>query len=85
MNQIIIILLCLAGVYMLGKVISIPAKAIKQVVINVVLGTLMLYLINYVGMYFNYSIPFSNQNAIIIGLLGVPGVIAIVVMKYLGI
>ncbi len=85
MNQIAIILLCAAGVFLLAKVISIPAKIIKQVIINIILGTLMLYLVNYIGSYFNYSIGFSNQNAIIIGLLGVPGVIAIVVMKYLGI
>lgn len=85
MKYLVIIAICAVVVFILAKVIAAPAKVIKQVIINIVLGTFMLYLINYVGSYFNYSLGFNTVNAVIIGLLGVPGVIALVVLKYLGI
>ncbi|MEG0072912.1 MAG: pro-sigmaK processing inhibitor BofA family protein [Clostridia bacterium] len=76
---------CALFIFLMGKIFSFPAKVIYKIIINIILGTLMLFLVNYIGGYFNYKIAFNTVNSIIIGLLGVPGVIAIMVLKYLNI
>ena len=80
-----IIFACAAVLFVLGEIFKMPRKFISRVVINVFLGMMLLFLVNYIGGYFDYHIALNKVNAFIIGLLGVPGVFAIMVLKYLNI
>lgn len=66
----------------LGKVLLVPMKIFIKLVFNTVIGGAMLIVINFIGSYFNFNISVNFISAIIVGILGVPGIIFLVVMKY---
>ncbi len=58
-------------------------KILKKVLLNTVLGAVLLAIINFVGIYFNFSIALNIYSALIIGILGVPGLILLIFLKYM--
>ena len=48
---------------------------------NAIIGGVFLFLFNIVGSIFNLSLEINPLNAIIVGFLGVPGVILLLVLK----
>lgn len=52
-NTIIIFLSCIAGIIIFGKVLILPLKKILRLVMNSILGGALIFLINYIGIYFN--------------------------------
>lgn len=76
--------LMLAGVvvalYVLIKILAAPIKLIFKLLINTVLGFLLLFLANFVGGFFDFSIPVNLLTCLISGVFGVPGVIFLAVV-----
>ena len=54
-------------------------------VINIVVGGLLLLLVNYIGGNFGFVIPLNWITALIVGILGIPGLITLVVLKLLNV
>lgn len=52
-NTIIIFLSCIMGIIIFGKLLIFPLKKIIKLVINSLMGGFLIFLINYVGVYFN--------------------------------
>lgn len=52
-NTIIIFLSCIMGIMIFGKLLILPLKKIIKLVINSLMGGILIFLINYVGVYFN--------------------------------
>lgn len=52
-NTIIIFLSCIVGIIIFGKVLILPLKKILKLVMNSMLGGILIFLINYIGIYFN--------------------------------
>ncbi len=77
-------ILLLAGVivalYVLIKILAAPIKLIFKLLINAVLGFLLLFLANFVGGFFNFSIPVNLVTCLISGVFGIPGVIFLVIV-----
>lgn len=59
----------------------IPIKIIIKLIINALVGGLLLFFFNLVGGIFGLSIMINPLNAIIAGVLGVPGVILILILQ----
>jgi len=51
--------------------------------VNSVLGGILLYMINIVGTSFNFHIGINIGTAIIVGILGIPGAILLIVLQLL--
>ena len=51
--------------------------------VNALLGAMILFLFNFVGGFFSLSIPINALNALITGVLGVPGVILLLVLQWI--
>ena len=64
------------------KVLAAPIKGILKLLFHVVLGFLMLFAVNLVGGFLDFSVPFSLLTILIAGIGGVPGVV-LVVLYYL--
>lgn len=79
LNQEIIIY-GLVGVVILYALIKLLKWPIK-LLINGVLGVVMLYLINLVGAPYGLFIGINIFTALIAGILGVPGVIALILFQ----
>lgn len=58
----------------IGKLFLFPIKIIIKLVINAIIGGITLFLVNYIGGFWGLHIAFNIVNAIIVGVLGVPGV-----------
>lgn len=80
------ILFYLAGlilIFVFGRFLLIPLKWLVRLLMNGIIGGIFLFLFNIVGGYFNLAISINPVNAIIVGFLGVPGVILLLVLNFL--
>jgi SigmaK-factor processing regulatory protein BofA. len=58
-------------------------KIVKRLLINILLGVILLIIINFIGIYFNFSIALNVYSALIVGILGVPGLVLLVFLKFM--
>ncbi len=58
-------------------------KILKKALLNTILGAVLLAIINFVGLYFDFYIALNIYSALIIGILGVPGLILLIILKYM--
>jgi inhibitor of the pro-sigma K processing machinery len=58
-------------------------KILKKLLINTILGAVLLAIINFVGIYFNFFIALNIYSALIIGILGVPGLVLLIFLKFM--
>lgn len=75
-------LIALAIILVAKFVFKISAKTITTLIINALVGLLVIWLINFVGL---VSIPLNLITCLIVGIFGLPGVIVLVVLCLLGI
>ena len=67
----------------LAKFLTFPLKVVKELVVNAILGGLALLLINFIGGFLGINIVITPLNAILVGFLGVPGVVILLVIQML--
>lgn len=70
-------------IYIVGRVMMFPFKLVMKFVINAVVGGVVLWVVNYLGSYFNFHIPINPVTALIVGFLGIPGIIVLIVIQQL--
>ncbi|MCF6095244.1 pro-sigmaK processing inhibitor BofA family protein [Microaerobacter geothermalis] len=58
-----------------------PLKILGYGVIQLMVGAIMLFFVNLFGQLFNFSIPINPITALITGLLGIPGLATLVLIK----
>lgn len=80
-NTVITFLACIIFLFIFGRIFIWPLKSILKLVFNSVLGGVLIYIINLVGMNFGFHIGLNLLTAVIVGLLGVPGAALLVVLK----
>ena len=80
-NAIITFFICLISILVLGRIFIIPFKKISKLLINSVLGGLLIYVINLVGLSFDFHIGLNIFTAIFVGILGVPGAILLIILR----
>jgi inhibitor of the pro-sigma K processing machinery len=80
-KSILIFIACIAIIMIFGKYFLFPIKKIIKLVFNSLLGALLIFIINLIGTSFNFHIGLSIVNAIIVGLLGIPGAILLILLK----
>ncbi|MBP8599310.1 MAG: pro-sigmaK processing inhibitor BofA family protein [Selenomonas sp.] len=67
-----LIVLCL-----IGKIVSLPMKILWKMITNSVVGAVLLWVVNLFGA----GVQITLIKALIAGVLGVPGVIIVLLMK----
>ena len=58
-----------------------PVKKIFKLVINTGLGALAIFIINTIGTSFGFHIGLNIINALIVGILGIPGAVLLILLK----
>ena len=66
-------------------VLKINFKRLIELIINIVLGIVILWLLNKFGGSLGIAIPINIITALVVGILGVPGVIILVLLNLIGI
>ena len=79
--NVFIILGCIVAFWIIGKVFSIPLKAIGKLILNSVLGGILIFIINLIGQLFNFHIGLNVVTSLLVGILGIPGAILLIILK----
>ena len=82
-NNIITYLACICFIFIFGRIFIVPIKKILKLVLNSVLGGLTIYIINLIGAGFNFHIGLNVFTSILVGLLGLPGAVCLIIVKLL--
>lgn len=82
-NNVITYIACIFFLFIFGKIFIIPIKTIMKLAINSILGGITIFIINLIGAFFNFHIGLNFITSIFVGLLGMPGVIVIIIIKLL--
>ncbi len=67
--------------FILGRIFIVPLKAVLKLVINALLGAVAILLINWVGGLIGFHIALNIYTAFIVGTLGIPGFVLLVILK----
>ena len=70
----------IVAIFALGKLFLWPIKVVVRLMLNSIIGFLFLLLINVIGGSFGVIIPLNVLNACIVGILGLPGVIMLLIL-----
>ncbi|MEW6107410.1 MAG: pro-sigmaK processing inhibitor BofA family protein [Bacillota bacterium] len=68
--------------YVVAYILYVPLKIIVRLTYNVIIGGVVLWLVNLVGGFFGLSVAINPVTALIAGLLGIPGLVLIIALKY---
>ena len=81
-NKVILsFIACILVLIVFGKSFLMPIKKTIKLVVNSAVGALIIFIINLVGTSFDFHIGLNIINSIIVGILGVPGAILLVIIK----
>ncbi len=81
--NIISYLACICFIFIFGKIFIIPIKKIIKIILNSILGGIVIFIINIIGVNFGFHIGLNIFTSILVGLLGLPGVVCLIVVKLL--
>lgn len=81
--NIITYLACICFLFIFGRIFIVPIKKVLKLVINSILGGLVIFLINLIGNSFGFHIGLNFFTSILIGILGIPGAVFLVILKLL--
>ena len=81
--NIITYLACICFIFIFGRIFIVPLKKILKLVLNSILGGVVIFIINLIGANFGFHIGLNFFTSILIGLLGLPGVVCLIVVKLL--
>lgn len=82
-QNIITFLACICFLFLIGRIFALPIKKILKLVINSILGGILIYIINIIGANFGFHIGLNLFTSITIGILGIPGVVVLILIKLL--
>lgn len=69
--------------YGLAKVLLVPVRLLGRLIGNAILGGLMIGVVDLAGMFLGLFIPINPLSALVVGFLGIPGVILLIILHYL--
>ena len=82
-NNIITYLACICFIFIFGRIFIVPIKKILKLVLNSVLGGLTIFSINLIGANFGFHIGLNIITSVVVGLLGLPGAVCLIIVKLL--
>jgi len=74
---------CIVFLLLFGRIFIVPIKKVFKVILNSVLGGITIFLINLIGSAFGFHIGLNVFTSLLIGLLGLPGAVCLVIIKLL--
>lgn len=71
----------LVVLFVVLKILALPLKIIIKLLINGLIGGGIIFLINLIGANFGFILPLEWWSAILVGILGIPGAIILVLIQ----
>ncbi len=76
------VVICILLVVLLFKILKTPLKWALKLLLNAVGGFISLVILNFFGAIFGLSLTINLVNCLVAGILGLPGVVLLVLLKY---
>ena len=70
----------IVAIYVLFRILAAPIKWVFKLLLNTLSGFLLLFLVNLISGFFDFSIPVTFVTCLVSGVFGIPGVIFLVVV-----
>lgn len=67
--------------YVVGYLLLFPLKILLKLLLNGIIGGVALVLINLLGNSLNFAIPVNPITALIVGILGLPGIVMLLLFQ----
>lgn len=83
MGNTIIFIACICFLFIIGKIFIVPIKWIIKLIFNSILGGLLIFAINLICGVWGFHIGLNFITAIMVGLLGIPGAICLIIITLL--
>lgn len=80
-NSIIVYVACIIFLFLIGRFFIIPLKSIAKIIGNSIIGGILIFIVNAIGNLLNFHIGLNIGTAIVTGILGIPGVILLIILK----
>ena len=82
-TNLITYLACICFLFIFGRVFIVPIKKVLKLVVNSILGGITIFLINLIGGMFGFHIGLNVFTSILVGVLGLPGVVCLIIIRLL--
>ena len=82
-SSIIAFVACSFFLFIIGRIFIVPLRTILKFILNSILGGAIIFIINIIGDLFNFHIGLNIITSVIVGLLGIPGAILVILIKLL--
>lgn len=76
-------LIGLVLLYIIGILLVVPIRLLIKLLINGLIGGLILFVFNIIGGIFGLTITINPLNALIVGILGIPGVVLLLIARFI--
>lgn len=77
----LIIISCICILFVIGRIFIVPIKWLLKLACNSILGGVLIGIINLVGATWGFHIGLNIYTSILVGILGVPGAIFLILLK----
>lgn len=67
---------------LLGRALLVPVKVVLKFIYNALLGGVVITIINFIGGFLGFKIALNFVTALLIGMLGIPGIFLLIILKY---
>lgn len=83
LTNILLIVGCAIAFFIVGKILTFPIRKILKLVFNTIIGGAIIFLINLIGASFGFHIGLNIITSLVVGILGIPGAILLVVLQFI--
>ena len=82
METIVILVVAVIAAILVIKLLTAPIRFAIKLLLNAASGFVMLFLVNFLDSIWGISLGINWFNALVVGFLGVPGVVLLLLVKY---
>ncbi len=83
METFMILVVAVIAAVLVIKLLSAPLRLAFKLLLNALSGFVALFLLNFIGTMIDVSLGINFVNALVVGILGVPGVVLLLLLKYM--
>lgn len=80
---IAVLIVCILLIVLLFKILKTPLKWAMKLLLNALSGFIALIVLNFFGSLVGLTLTINFLNCLVTGILGLPGVILLLIIKYL--
>lgn len=83
LTNILIVVGCALAFLIVGKILTFPIRKILKLIFNTIMGGVIIYIINLIGANFGFHIGLNIITSLVVGILGIPGAILLVILQFI--